>query len=462
MEEAIKILQEIKETNSTNDKLDILKNSLPNQVLETILHYSNNDIKFGVNSRTLEKAFNIKSLEGFEDVGEWIEKNNLNSEIDEMLDFTSFHIDMIIKDCIKLSGNNLIGYIRELQYRINPNKLVWISRMLLKNLRIGMSVTQINKALQDKKLRPIDVFVVQLCKKVDEKEWEKIQYPNHCEIKYDGIRCIAKIKPKQQENKANLTLFCEENDNIHITLLSRRNKDITSQFPEVVLFLRDWCILNNINDIILDGEIIDTRGFNDLQKRLGRKPENIEFNINLNFVVFDILYETGTNMKVQPFDIRRLSIIKFTYNNSIQISESETCENKDQLLEYYNLCLKKGYEGIVIKDFDGLYAQESKDERKGAWKLKPEYDYDIKIIGFEYGTGRLNNVVSILHLLDEENKIKSSIGTGLSDKDREELTKHKDKLIGMTAEIKYGEMSLGKDGYKSFRWPVFKTLRWDK
>jgi len=460
-------LQKLKETSSSNEKLKILEEEL-NEVNEFLIRKALNDEVFGLNTKTLMKVFNIKDLKGYEDVGDWIDKNN-NQLTSSRNNSLVYRVEKLFKDILSKSGKNLIEYLNYEFHDYNKEELIWITRALLKDLKIGMSVTQVNKVFQKLNKPLIEVFQVQLCKALKVSELDTLtNYPYYCETKYDGTRTIAYIeKLKDTRTLRNLMSFDEEDinyNNISITLKSRQGKDTTSQFPEVVKALKEFAKKNNLTNTILDGEII-SKDFNSIQKRLGRKENNIEIDTSLRFVIFDILKYENEDMKEKPFDIRREVINRLTHVPKIDYSNCYLANDKQSIIAFYNIQCARGEEGIIIKDRNGLYAQEKKDERKGMWKLKPVETMDLTIVGFQYGTGRHSNTVGSLKLTNKDNSIQCDCGSGLSDDERDRLLQlyKEDSLLNRIVEVKYWEIQKPDEkGIRSLRFPIYVCLREDK
>jgi len=58
--------------------------------------------------------------------------------------------------------------------------------------------------------------------------------------------------------------------------------------------------------------------------------------------------------------------------------------------------VNRGYEGVVAKNLDALYAAGRRDS---AWvKLKPRHTFDLVVIAVEWGSGRRTGLLSNLHL----------------------------------------------------------------
>lgn len=100
---------------------------------------------------------------------------------------------------------------------------------------------------------------------------------------------------------------------------------------------------------------------------------------------------------------------------------------------------KQGHEGLVIRTATDIF-----------YKVKPTETHDVKVIGYQEGTGR--NKGRLGALITPLGKV----GSGFTDKDREQLTK--ESIIGKVIEVK--SMELTKTG--KFRFPRFIRVREDK
>ena len=77
--------------------------------------------------------------------------------------------------------------------------------------------------------------------------------------------------------------------------------------------------------------------------------------------------------------------------------------------------LDKGGEGLMIKD------PKSKYEHKRSYKLlkvKVFIDAEAKVLGWEYGTGRCENMMGALKVKDVKSGVLFKIGSGFDDKMR--------------------------------------------
>lgn len=135
--------------------------------------------------------------------------------------------------------------------------------------------------------------------------------------------------------------------------------------------------------------------------------------------------------------------LRLVYSLSPLDPRLEVCELQDPdanvIKAWLRTALHKGFEGLVLRQGD-------------RWlKVKPKETYDVLVTGKIEGT---NKYVGKLGALTTD---MGNVGTGLTDKDREELWNNPD-IVGTYIEVEC--MSLTPDG--KFRHPVFKRLRWDK
>ena len=61
--------------------------------------------------------------------------------------------------------------------------------------------------------------------------------------------------------------------------------------------------------------------------------------------------------------------------------------------------------------------------------------------------------------IDDGKLIKTNVGSGLTDNNREEFWKAKDKLIDQVVEVRADAITQNQDGTYSLRFPRFKTFR---
>ena len=117
-----------------------------------------------------------------------------------------------------------------------------------------------------------------------------------------------------------------------------------------------------------------------------------------------------------------------------------------------------GYEGIMIKDPVAPY----ECRRSTAWlKQKPYIEVSLTVIGFEEGTGRNAGKLGaiIVEGEDDGKLIRTNVGSGLTDADRDEFWSYRDSLSGRVVEVRADAVTQNQDGSYSLRFPRFKGFR---
>jgi DNA ligase-1 len=227
-------------------------------------------------------------------------------------------------------------------------------------------------ALSTIKLRPGQFLKPQLAHLY---EPDKVEYPVRAEYKIDGSRL--------QIHKWGTRIW----------LYSRRAVEKSQTLPEIV----DIAGRFNAHSCIVDSEVVavDEKGrflpFQSLLERtvprkLAREElERRREKIGVTIRAFDLLFLNGTELTDLPLSERRkhlLEVVPAEY-----LAEGRDCENAAELMRFYEEALRKGWEGVVIKNLNSTYEA---GRRTYTWlKLKPERDtVDCTIVKALYGKGK--------------------------------------------------------------------------
>jgi DNA ligase-1 len=358
---------------------------------------------------------------------------------------------------LKLRGRKLTGgaartAVAELSVQFDSAE--WNNvcrRVLIKDLRCGISEKTLNKVLGDTKWK-IPVFSCQLATDSN-KHVAKLTGRNRIEQKLDGVRVLALVTATG------------------VTLYSRNGKEFEN-FPDVAAAIfdnRHAFIVDRQVSIVLDGEIMG-KSFQELMKQAQRKS-----NVNTKDMVYNIFdvipladFERGFWNKNQAARIALLEDARnklrgLGNNNKLEITNGievdlDTAEGHDIMRRYANDAVIAGFEGIMIKKLTAPY----ECKRSSFWmKWKPVITVDLTIVGFEEGTGR--NVGRLGALIcegvDDGRKIRVNVGTGFSDAQRVEYWDSRDILLGELAEVEADAVTQNQDGSYSLRFPRFARFR---
>ena len=318
----------------------------------------------------------------------------------------------------------------------------WYRRILIKDLRCGVSEKTVNNVAKKMNLDfRVPVFSCMLAHD-GAKHPKKITGKCLVEYKYDGVRVIAIVK----NNKA--------------TLYSRNGK-IFNNFPHIEEALSK----SEYNNLVLDGEVMSD-DFQALMKQVYRKSGAETDDAYL--ALFDILplkeFNNGKS-KLNTLDRKKqLDELSQTFESCIKLVDYAILnfddEKDNQKFSKMNKeALDKGYEGLMIKPSENYY--ESK--RSHAWlKIKPFIEVTLKIVSIQEGTGKHSGKLGAFQVegTDDGKFFSLSVGSGLTDEDRDKFWESKEKLIGMLVEIRADAITQSIEGeHYSLRFPRFKSFR---
>ena len=317
----------------------------------------------------------------------------------------------------------------------------WYRRILIKDLRCGMTHKTVNKFSTMK----VPVFDCMLA--TDSAKHEKKMVGEMIvEPKLDGVRVIV---------------ICDV-DKDEVKLFSRNGKELLN-FPEINKQFDD--ALDQMSEsMVFDGEVMSD-DFQTLMREIHRKGGAKTKDAKLN--LFDCMplgdfMAGGCNGDIMT---RKTMLEKFEFGPNINLVEyvkmnlSEP-DGQKQFADYNKLCIDRGFEGIMVKPIGGIY----ECKRSVLWlKVKPFIEVSLTVVDVEEGTGRNAGKLGALIVegKDDDKFIKTNVGSGLTDADRESFWNAKDKLIGQIVEVRADAITQNQDAKDewSLRFPRFLRFR---
>ena len=341
-----------------------------------------------------------------------------------------------------LTGNAMKDVIQDLCDRSNMEQWNdWYRRILIKDLRCGVTHKTINKHSTMK----VPVFECMLAD--DSKKHEKKMTGEvYVEPKLDGVRVIT---------------ICDV-DKDEVKMFSRNGKELTN-FPKIVEQF-DSMLDQMSESMVFDGEIMSD-DFQTLMREIHRKGGAKTNDAVLN--LFDCMPLEYFKEGSYPYALntRKELLQSFTYGPNISIVEFVAMDLDDddgqkQFADYNRLCIDKGFEGIMVKPITGIY----ECKRSSLWlKVKPFIEVSLKVVDTEEGTGRNAGKLGALVVegTDMDKFIKTNVGSGLTDTDRETFWQAKEKLIGQIVEVRADAITQNQDTDNewSLRFPRFLRFR---
>ena len=341
-----------------------------------------------------------------------------------------------------LTGNQMRDVIQELCDRSNTEEWNdWYRRILIKDLRCGVTHKTINKHSDNK----VPVFECMLA--TDSAKHEKKMIGEVLvEPKLDGVRVVV---------------ICDVDKN-EVNMFSRNGKEL-SNFPVIQQQFSE--MLGQFSEsMVFDGEIMSA-DFQTLMREIHRKAGAKTQDAVLNLFDCMPLYNFQDGSCVDPLWKRKETLDSFTYGANINLVEHVKMDLSDadgqkQFADYNKICIDRGFEGIMVKPINGIY----ECKRSVLWlKVKPFIEVSLTVKAVEEGTGR--NVGKLGALVvegtDDGKFIKTNVGSGLTDDNRDMYWSAKDKLIGQVVEVRADAITQNQDTKDewSLRFPRFLRFR---
>lgn len=327
----------------------------------------------------------------------------------------------------------------------------WYRRILIKDLRCGVSEKTVNTVAKKSKNPQYSVPVFECMLAHDSANHEKkVVGKKLLQKKLDGVRVLTVV---DYESKT-------------VTMYTRNGKELVN-FPHIVKAFEDN-IDNFGRSYVFDGEVMSNT-FQDLMKQVHRKDNVQSSDAVLN--LFDVLplveFKAGESIMGQKRRINFLKNFENIFNDSGCITivphievDLDTLIGQVEYKDYNKQMIEQGYEGIMLKDPEALYICK----RDVAWlKMKPFIEVSLTVTAVEEGTGRNEGKLGALVCegVDDGKRIIVNVGSGFSDAQRDEYWMDKETMVGQVVEIRADAATRSQDSEDiwSLRFPRFLHFR---
>lgn len=413
------ILNKLKETSSSKEKISILNSFKDVPLLKDIINYAlNPSITFG-----------IKKIPEYS-------KSLKESSLKDALDILPLFVDR------KVTGNKAIETLSETLSDLSPEDAKVFELIILKDLRCGVSTATANKVWKGL----IPDFPIMLCEP-NHKFIDKFKFPAKAQIKSDGMRFNAVI-----DNTGKLSFH------------SRNGKE----YDFLGNLVEDFTNLH-MKGVVYDGELLvkDENG-----KTLPRKAGNGIISKALKGTISE---EEASRIFVHLWDIidyddwllgfsdikynDRLAILedeKINFSSKLHIIDTYDVNSLEEVKEHFKNALEAGLEGIILKDADVPWENRRVNHQL---KFKSEIQEEFIVIDWLEGTGKYKGMLGALKIQSKDGEIVSDLGTGFDDNDRKTIGR---EVIGKLVTVSYNEVITDKKrNTKSLFLPVFIEIRED-
>lgn len=417
------VLRQLNATSSRNEKLAILQANVNNDLLKQVLIYALDPFKnyYIINTPAYEPD------------------QPTMLTLDRALPL----LDRLINR--EVTGNAALTYLKMLMSELSPEDASVIERVVKKDLRCGVSDSTVNKVWPDL----IPTFPCMLCSAYDEKLVAKIAFPAYVQLKMDGMRFNAIVKSGRVE-------FRSRNGK-ELNLLGHLEQEfIQAAHGADVVFDGELLIEQP------DGTIAPRQTGNGILSKANKGTLSAAEAQQVRASLWDMVgySEFIAGRSKVPYSTRFSALVTALGNANIdklRVVQSTTVANIDQAQQLFSEALASGQEGIILKDPNGVWENK---RAKHQIKFKGEFECDLRIVGWEEGTGKNAGRLGALVLESEDGIIKTNVGTGFTDADREQITR---EVIGQVCSVKYnGRIVDKKTGVQSLFLPVFVSIRFDK
>lgn len=415
MLEVIRLFKEIQNTSSLNDKKAIIAANEDNELFKKCLVFLlSPSVLTGISDKKLSKkipSMNFATEDvchSFNDVMDYLEKNNSGKDYDIC--------------AIQLFLKTVPDEDRE-----------FYEQMITKKFRLGADAKLVNACIEGL-IPTFDCMLgtsIEKCK-IPEGTWFSLSH------KLNGNRCLY----------------------YNGDFYTRQGKLYTG----LEHIKTDLEHLSNAKSFVFDGELIykNHEGLTDseaFQKGTGIANSKNDTKTELKLVLFDVLpreeFDKGVSRdtyknrrmklnKLREFETENLEVVTMFYEGTDQ----------SEIWKWLDYAEQHDIEGLMLS----LDAPYECKRTKNLVKIKKFYDFDLRIIDCEEGTGRNKGRLGAFVVDYKGNRV--NVGSGFSDEERDKYWENREELIGRVITVKYKEISRDKKtGLESLQFPIYCGLR---
>lgn len=477
------ILNKIAATDSTNEKLAILKLNANRTNMQDVYRL----------------AYHPRLQYGIKKVPDYIvQGSDTETTLDQVL-----HILEHTIAARKVTGHAAIALLSESLAGLPEADAIVVERIIKRDLECGASSTIANKVW--KNLIPKQPQM--LASAMSEKALAEIKYPAYAQLKADGARCFAEIRGETVDDVKLLSRA--GNEYLGLDLIKQELINRTKAYRsvhgsvmvdgELVYFAQektgtqavglDWMFDNvevqkeelkpNEKKVVALRSESNGIANKSLKGTIGKQEAaSMSFQI-WDLVPLDVVYgevKSSINYEVR-FNL--LSEI-FADSRQIVVIENTIVNNVEEAKAIYKEYVAQGLEGIILKNIDSLWENK---RSKNLVKFKEEIIIDLRVVGIQPHSKDPSKLGAIF-VESDDRKIKVRCGSGFTDTNavkvkgewipipfdeldelnRTKLMSLEDEVIGRIVEIKCnGWISAeGRKDSVSLFLPIIMSFRNDK
>ena len=412
----LEVLNLLKNTNSSKEKLSILNNNKNNQELFNILKYTYDkiDYTYGVTSETVLSYDTDKTT---------------SDSLDDILNKLSER---------EVTGHKALEYARSYYNTLDDQHKKLFLHVIDRDLKIGVSEKTLNKVWKGMIPKPHYCR----CDLLSEKTLKKFTFPGYVQLKCDGTYREAYVH------------------NGNVSFKTRSGEPYKNPVLEE--------IMKTLPDGYYTGEFTIGRADEpDMNRAEGNgliNSDNPPYD-RIHYTVWDYLTDDEYCLKITRQYCERLACLEsaVTKLNNCLLHVVPTCKvnSIDETLSIVSEWMKKGLEGGVLKSLNMKFKNGTSNEQL---KIKLKVDADLKCVGFLKGTKgtKYENKNKVILFESSDGLVKGQC-SGMTDAMVDQVTLNEHKYINTIVSIEFNDLSKSQDNnYYALLHPRFVEFRTDK
>lgn len=347
-----------------------------------------------------------------------------------------------------------------------------------RNLKVGVSVKSINKALGYQLIEEVPYM---RCSTKNDSYWDKLEWNKGVivQLKADGSFVNA-------SRNNGVWTFRTRNGSTYpsdaFPVVSQYLDALVEEFPEMEdgedYIEGVHTPYDNIEDYVISGEMLvldedydvldRSTGNGILNSMLQTGGRDMDRSVSFRFVVWDIYkkdYEKDKSTYIERFTLLRDMFhsnqnmdfeSRFTH---LSLIDTHVVYNPEDAVRITNEWMAKGFEGSIVKNPNATFKNGTS---KDFIKMKVDFDCDLQVTGFIEGKGKNEDTFGSLVCQSNDGKLVVNV-SGFTDKQRKDIWNDMDNTIGKIITVKSNGIIDNRvnDG-KSLYLPRFIEFRLDK
>jgi DNA ligase 1 len=406
------ILNQLRQTTSTNEKIAILEREKSLEFIEFArLVYDKVAYKYYITNSQL----------------------NYDTQGCAVMDAFDLRNALIPIFARQKTGNEAIEYVQNLINSMNANSQERLRCILDRDMHAGINIKTIEK-VYGKIMREIPYM---RCSLADQAK--NISYPALLQLKADGTYRTAIVKGGVA------SFFSRSGEEYEHPLIAEELKYL----PDGVYI--GEMIVRNDESKASAARYASNGALNSLNP-----PKDVDF------FVWDLLTlnEFDDEQSIRKYKDRFEYLQSITIHfDRVKAIQTTTVQSYDEAREIADRWINAGNEGAVLKDYNMPFENKTS---KFQIKLKKEIEIDLECTGFTQGKGKFASTFGAITFKSCDGKLEGQC-SGISDAERSEIAKNKDSYIGKILTIKCNDITKAKNSeIYGVMHPQFKGFRNDK